>query len=409
MKIALVMNLAPRKLGSLEDWVVAFCREASWEGHEVHAYGRGPVHPVFAARLSAFGVSWRPVEQLERGWSSARLLAGYDVVHLNLCAPRGKIALAAYAAAPAKVLFNVHSEYPKQPTGWGPRALSRRVLDRLSLIRVHSLGGVSDHVREQERRRFGLPVERTRVLHNGVDFTRFKPRAELVRREGLRIITAAYFQPDKGVHHLIRAFARVQDPTARLTICGDGPEAARLERLIAELNLGDRVELIGLRSDLEELLPKADLFIHTARREAFGLAIAEAMACGLAVIASRVGGVPELVEDGISGLLVPPGDEPALTCSIERVLGDPALRLRLGASARSRIVEQFGLRRSALEHLLWCQEAANQTLTSPRPVPVEAFGWPGLADLPDPNSEASRNPPEASAPQILTETHTPQG
>lgn len=379
LKIALVMNLAPRKLGSLEDWVVAFCREAAWEGHEVHPYGRAPVHPTFAARLATFGVSWRPVEQLEQGWSSARLLARYDAIHLNLFAPRSAVALAAYAAVPAKVLFVVHSEFPRPPRG-----LARRALDRVTLARVHSLGGVSAHVRDQEGARFGLRGERTCTLYNGIDFTRFRPGPPKASGAPLRLITAAYFQPDKGVDRLVRAFARVQGGAATLTLCGDGPEAPRIEALISSLGLSDRVECVGLRDDLEQLLPRADVFIHTARREAFGLAIAEAMSCGLAVVASSVGGVPELVEDGVSGLLVPPGDEGALTQAIERLLRNPMLRQRLGVNARSRIVERFGLRRSAVEHLRWCEAAAPELHGQRDRIPVEVFRDVELAQVPSP-------------------------
>jgi glycosyltransferase involved in cell wall biosynthesis len=352
VRIALVMNLAPRKLGSLEDWVVALCREAAWAGHQVDAYGREPVHPVFVERLAAFGVTWRSAELLERGWSSVKRLATYDVIHLNLYAPRSQVALAAYAAVPARVLFVVHSEFPKHRP-----SLARRALDRVTLTRVHSLAGVSSYVREQERARFGLSPGRTRTLYNGIDFSRFRPPSDEATRKGTRFITVAYFQPDKGLHHLIRAFADVRAPDATLTLCGDGPETPRLVGLIHALGLGDRVHLAGLRDDLEQQLPAADVFIHGAFREAFGLAIAEAMSCGRAVIASRAGGVPELVEDGVSGVLVSPGDEAGLTAAMQRLADDPALRARLGEKARERVVQRFGLRRSALEHVKWCEEA----------------------------------------------------
>jgi glycosyltransferase involved in cell wall biosynthesis len=357
MRIALVMNLAPRKLGSLEDWAVAFCREARWQGHLIDAYGRAPVHPEFARKLKAFGVAWRPAELLERGMESVRLLSQYDVIHLDLFAPRSKVALAAYAALPAKVLFVTHSQHLPSTESLLHR-LAARALDRVTLSRVHSLGGVSEFVREEQRRRFGLSRERSRTLYNGVDTQRFRPPAQ--ERNGLRLFTAAWFQPHKGVHHVIRAFAKLRTPGATLSIAGDGPESAALEKLAIELGVANRVRFLGMRDDLEKILPEMDVFVHSSHVEAFGLTIAEAMACGRAVVASRVGGVSELVEDGQSGLLIEPGDEVALAAAIDRLLEDDALRRRLGENARTRIVQRFGLRKSAVEHLLWCEAAFSE-------------------------------------------------
>lgn len=399
MKIALVMNLAPRKLGSLEDWVVAFCREAAWAGHQVDAYGREPVHPVFVERLAAFGVTWRSSLLLERGWSSVKRLAAYDVVHLNLFAPRSQVALAAYAAVPAKVLFVVHSEFPKQRPN-----LARWALDRVTLTRVHSLAGVSTFVREQERARFGLSPARTRTLYNGVDFNRFRPLPAEVPHVGTRFISVAYFQPDKGLHHLIRAFAALRAPDSTLTLCGDGPETPHLVELIHTLGLKDRVHLAGLRDDLERQLPVSDVFIHGAYREAFGLAIAEAMSCGRAVIASSAGGVSELVENGVSGLLVAPGDERGLTAAMQRLSDDPTLRAELGERARKRIIQRFGLRRSALEHVHWCEEAVQQgrpSRTSGR-VPVSVLSPPAPASIPAPAPVPGQRRKEATGADLAS-------
>jgi glycosyltransferase involved in cell wall biosynthesis len=282
------------------------------------------------------------------------------------------------------------------------------MLDRVTLARVHMLGGVSNYVRQREGARFGLPEERRRTLYNGVDTLRFKPPAE--EEPGLRLFTVAYFQKHKGVHHLLDAFARVRVPCATLTIAGDGPEAENLREQARALGISDRVSFIGLRDDLEQLLPRADVFVHNSHVEAFGLCIAEAMACGRAVIASKVGGVPELVEDGQSGLLVPPGDVGALAGAIERLLGDVALRQRLGENARARIVQRFGLRRSAVEHLTWCEEAFAERSRFHRAVRGEAARSDVLRipqqgpAVPRPSVEVPLGPSPESAPRAEENT-----
>jgi glycosyltransferase involved in cell wall biosynthesis len=172
------------------------------------------------------------------------------------------------------------------------------------------------------------------------------------------VATVAHLIPQKGVDHLLRALAQMRR-RARLQVIGDGPEASRLSALAAELGIGDRVQLLGLRDDVAEVLQAADVFVHPAIwGEAFGLTIAEAMATGLPVVASRVGGIPELVTHGETGLLVPPGDAGALAGALDRLAADGEERARLGANARQRVLERFDLRTSVRAHLALCEEAA---------------------------------------------------
>jgi glycosyltransferase involved in cell wall biosynthesis len=142
-------------------------------------------------------------------------------------------------------------------------------------------------------------------------------------------------------------------------VIGDGPETPRLGALAAELGIGERVQLLGLRDDVAEVLQAADVFVHPAVwGEAFGLTIAEAMAAGLPVVASRVGGIPELVTHGETGLLVPPGDAGALAGALNLLAADAQERARLGANARRRVLERFDLQTSVRAHLGLCEEAA---------------------------------------------------
>jgi len=120
---------------------------------------------------------------------------------------------------------------------------------------------------------------------------------------------------------------------------------------VKRLGLGPVVELLGTRSDVDELLAGADLFVLSSRSEGLPMSVLEAMAAGLPVVASAVGGVPELVRDGETGALVPPGDSAALAQAIRRIACDPALRDRLGESGRQRVEREFSIAGCRREHV----------------------------------------------------------
>jgi glycosyltransferase involved in cell wall biosynthesis len=122
--------------------------------------------------------------------------------------------------------------------------------------------------------------------------------------------------------------------------------ARRLEEEIRRRGLGERVRLLGLRRDLENVLPALDLFLHTSATEGFPNSVMEAMAAGLPVVATAAGGTPELVQEGETGLLSPVGDIGALAESASRALGDPSLRRALGEAGLRRLHERFSLRRA---------------------------------------------------------------
>ncbi len=132
-------------------------------------------------------------------------------------------------------------------------------------------------------------------------------------------------------------------PALRVLFFGQGPEAASLERSIAAAGLTDQVRLCGFRSDLPDLLPCLDLLVHPATMEGLGVSLLQASSAGIPVIASRVGGIPEAVRDGINGLLVPPGDVPALGAAVDQLLRDPELARRLGRGGRVLMSAEFSI------------------------------------------------------------------
>jgi len=147
----------------------------------------------------------------------------------------------------------------------------------------------------------------------------------------------------KGQTYLVQAWPSVlkREPRALLLLVGDGPEERLLRSRAAELGLGGSVRFLGFRQDIPSLLALAEALVLPSLNEGFGLVLLEAMAMGKPVVASAVGGIPEVVLDGRTGLLVPPADPEALAVAILRLLEDPRAAQRLGEAGRERARESF--------------------------------------------------------------------
>lgn len=182
----------------------------------------------------------------------------------------------------------------------------------------------------------GLEASKVRVVHNGIELDRFRrPRTEArarLEREfaippGAPIVaTVAVLRPKKGIEVLLEAARDVR--RAYFVIIGDGPKREEWTALANAHGVADRVRWAGFRTDVDALLAGCDLFVHPSLDDAFPTVLLEAMAAGLPIVASRVGGIPEIVSEGITGELVPPGDPAALASAIGAVLGnDDTMRL----------------------------------------------------------------------------------
>lgn len=233
----------------------------------------------------------------------------------------------------------------------------------------------------EERRRYflasaAISKRKMKVIPLGVDLTTFRPdlgarsaiRAELgLAPETVLILAIGHAGSEKGldqaVNGLARAASRLGDVPWHLVILGGGlpGEVAVLHRL-AKGALGDRVTLAGFRTDVPRWLQAADLLLHAPRLEAFGLVVVQAMASGVPTLATTVGGLPEVIEDGVSGRLVPAGDIEALADGIVALLTDEGERRRLGAAAIERAREHFDAILYAERHLSLYRE-----LVSPHP------------------------------------------
>jgi glycosyltransferase involved in cell wall biosynthesis len=199
--------------------------------------------------------------------------------------------------------------------------------------------------------RHGVPAHRVTVIKNGVDADYFRPP---VTRQDLApvILSVARLVPDKDPGTLVRAFrlAAAEHPEAQLWLVGDGPLKEPLGRLVQDLGLTARVRFLAARPDLRPLLHRASLLALSSVAEALPNVVLEAMAAGLPVVATRVGGLPEMVTPGCTGWLAPPGDAPALAAAISQLLGSGETRRAFGQAGRRRVQQDFSLTAMARRH-----------------------------------------------------------
>ena len=280
-----------------------------------------------------------------------RLVAGHDLVHFHTARAH---ALAPWLPRTVRRIVTRRMDYV--PRG-GPyaRLLYNRAVDRVIAI--------SEGVRAALLRA-GVEAERIRVVPSGVDVAAFDDaapgtRAEMRRAWGIGadatvVLVVGALERRKGHAVLLDATRRLRPsrPDLRLVFCGDGGERERLEAAAAPLG---GVVFAGFRRDVAACLAAADVVAVPSLHEGLGVAALEAMAGARPVVASRVGGLAEVVVDGETGALVPPGDAEALARAIDRLAADPSLRTRLGAAGRARVLARHTMARMA-EGTLACYE-----------------------------------------------------
>ena len=254
---------------------------------------------------------------------------------------------ALHAAGVRRVVVHDHSS-GSRPVHHGPRGLAQRLATRLPWATADAVVAVSEYVGGRQRTAGRVPAGRIHVVPNPVwvpDAVRpaAEVRASLGLAPGRRLVAAAgRLTPEKGFADLIAA-ADALPPDVDVLVFGDGPDRARLEAQRAALRTGGRVRLAGQRPDAAECVAAADVCVVPSRwEEAFCLSAAEPLARGRPLVATRVGAIPELVRDGVTGLLVPPADAPALAGAIQRLLDAPELAAALGQSARAQLVATHG-------------------------------------------------------------------
>jgi glycosyltransferase involved in cell wall biosynthesis len=328
-------------VGGLEKLLVEFGRHADRERFDLHFISLGHAG-IVAEEIAAAG--W-PVAALGvptglhpgLAFRLARLLRrwGADVVHTHDERPHLYGTLAGRLAGVGRILHTRHGQ---------GRNLSRRqrALVNLAASWVDRFVCVS-HDSARLAVRQGVPARKVCTVWNGIDLERFACTDP--QPDGPAVIVAR-LSPEKDHATLLRAAALVvrRDPSFRLEVAGDGPCREDLHRLAGELGLAGRVRFLGQVRDVAALLARAGLFVLSSLSEGVSLTLLEAMAGGLPVVATRVGGNPEVVADD-TGLLVPPADPDALAAALLHLWQDSGERRRLGAAGRTRVERHFDIRR----------------------------------------------------------------
>lgn len=277
-----------------------------------------------------------------------------DVVHTCNLAALEVVPLAWLAGVPLRI----HAEH-----GWDAHDpdgsnLRYQRLRRLYKPFVSHYVAVSQDLYDYLGRAIGMPAHRRTLIPNGVDTDQFHPAESTPPTlpgcpfdpaHHQLIGTVGRLQTVKNQTLLARAYVRAlrENPamrdTARLVIVGEGPLRAEVEQVLAEAGMADLAWLPGARHDVADVLRTLDLFVLPSQAEGTSCTLQEAMACGLPVVATAVGGTPDLVNDGVTGHLVPPDDEAALAHALVHAFDHPDLAARQGLAARDEALQRFGM------------------------------------------------------------------
>lgn len=261
-----------------------------------------------------------------------------DLVHTHLVHAD---VFGALAAGTTRLVTTKHNDDPFRT---GPFRFVERALTR----RARSVICITDALARFQVERVGLPRGKVTVVRYGLDELppAWSDDAPVELPDGARVLLGlGRLVPQKGYDVAVRAFATVRErhPDAVLAILGEGPERSRLEELGRELGLGGSLLLPGRAGDVAGWLRRAELFVHPARWEGFGLVLLEAMLAELPVVAAGVSAIPEIVVDGETGLLVPPDDPAALADALLRLLADADHARRLGEAGHARARSEFSV------------------------------------------------------------------
>lgn len=368
-----VLQLITQGRGGPVDHAVDVAVELARSGHESHLVG--PPGDHLAAAVSS-GVAVHAVEvrsktDLGGTGAVARTIDRVrpDVLHLQ-DRRAGLVGRALSARRTLPSVYTLHG-VPDQLAALVPGNLEMaapRRRDRLTYLTLERLLATTprsavvapcEALADYLRHHVGVRAERVHTVHNGVGadwLPGIRPDAAPDGARPVRVTWLGVMQPVKRVPDLVRALARV--PGTELELVGDGPERGRIEAAVASSGVHDRVRFAGYRDDPAPYLRDADVFVMPSAAEACPMALLQAMASRVPVIASRVGGVPEIVRDGRDGLLVPPGSVDDLADALRRLTTDAGLRRRLGAAGQERVASRFRLEQSVQSLLAVYDEVA---------------------------------------------------
>lgn len=353
MKILYVITKA--NWGGAQRYVYDLATAAKAQGDEV-AVAYGTVGTL-SERLAAADIRTLPLEGLGRDlrlkgeWRAFRSLLALmrserpDVVHVN--SSKGGLALVAarFARVP-RILFTAHGWAFNEQRAWWQKLLLRTIYVCTVLL-SHETICVSEAVRRES----GLSFlgKKLTVIRNGIEVSKLRPKRSArnilhpTDEKKIWLGILAELHPSKRIEDALQAMNELapEFPDLKLFVIGEGEERVRLEEFIETHGLRERVYLLGFVPDAASYLSAFDVFLMISRTEALGYALLEAGAAGLPVVATRVGGIPEVIVHGESGTLVPPENPASIARAVRTYLGDPARMKAHGAALKERITNSF--------------------------------------------------------------------
>jgi len=371
--VALVNLTTTTKIGGVETFVWELARNLALRGIGVTVIGGQSL--ALPAKKAAPGVSVETVPYLDRARIRRIPLLGrrYGLTKLLERLSFGLRARAVIEHG-AFDIVHIHKPFDFPLASWMSARTGARILysahgrdffpgDRRFTRAITTFTACSAYNAAEVYERYGREAE---VIYNGIDTERFSPHeADAAWRQRITggaapvILWVGRLERWKGTIDVLRALALLDCP-AHLVIVGDGPELSRLRDAARSLSVADRVHLLGAcdHARLPGIYAAADIVIGTSfANETFGMALAEASACARPVVATRFGGFPEVVRDGVTGLLVPPRDPQALAAALRSLLHDPERRTRMGEAGRAHVVAHFAWP-VVTDHVLRLYEAA---------------------------------------------------
>lgn len=273
-----------------------------------------------------------------------------DILHVHLFDPSIVGLLAGVkAGVKCRVMTRHYSDYHTRINKKWHVKLDQ-ICNRLS----HKIIGVSKHTSDHVVEIEGTPREKVVTIYNGIDFDRVKPsegdfktkiRQEFNAEDKFLILTTGRLHPEKGYPYLFEAVAKLKKLTNKpfiWLIAGKGPFDEEFRRQVSDLGCDDVVKFIGFRRDIPNLMSAADIFVLPSVAEAFGVVFAEAIYLETPIVATKIGGIPEIVTDGIDGILIPPANSNAIAEIVADLINNPEKLKSLAGTGKQKIIERFG-------------------------------------------------------------------
>jgi glycosyltransferase involved in cell wall biosynthesis len=361
--IAILLDSAPVTWTSQEDRHLKLCEALIKRGAQPVLVFSEPLLAEYAARIRATGAALEAINYGQGARHYLRRLRkvvsdhSITTAHIIFFDYFSALPWIAKLAGIRKIIYEMQNSGEFQATSWRRSLLQLRT--KLMTSPVTRVIAISEFVKEQLIKS-GVKKEKIEVRYLGVDTNRFTPdssaRGQLAREFNLGadeiiLSTVSYLRPFKNPQILVQTCKELvsRNLPVRLFVAGDGEMLPSLKELSRQLNVEDRIHWLGNVPDPKNLLQASDVFVLASVGEAFGLVLAEAMACGVPIVGSRSGSLPEVVVDGFTGFLAIPLDATNFANAIERLARDKNLREKMSRQSIARVRKEFPLERAVAE------------------------------------------------------------